>query len=76
MWHALSQMWTNRPSARRRRQQEWAAALHDAGLTLRDVERLAEYNAQVSGGILHSESYTAWMADLQARYNRAVLQEG
>lgn len=72
MRHLLRNLWINRPSAKRRRQREWCATLHAAGLTVRDVERLAEYNAQAAGGLLHPEDYVTWMADLQARYNRAV----
>lgn len=69
---SLHNLWINRPAARRRRQRQWVTALHAENLTMRDVERLAEYNAQVSGGLLHSENYMAWMADLQERYDRAI----
>ena len=66
-------LWHNRPSAVRRRHQRWCAALHAEGLTVTDVNHLARYNTQVSEGVLHSENWTVQMADLQKRYDRAII---
>jgi hypothetical protein len=59
----------------RRRSTWWAEeVVRRYGMTEAELNRLADYNAERSRGIVHTEEWQARMADLQRRYNESLAR--
>ena len=42
------------------------------GLTTNELDRLAQFNAEVARGLVHTEAYATKMSKLQARFDTAI----
>jgi len=66
--------WNNLPWKCRRRMRERDVAFAAVGLDRNDVDRLAIYNSENWRGVAHTAEMDTQMADLQERYNKAMMR--